>query len=484
MTNTEKWLKQYNDKKDELDEIRNVIVEEINKIFKNESVIVTSRIKDIDSLEEKIIRNKYLNIYQDKDNIFEFLKDGIGIRIICLEQKDEETIYQTLRKMHKDGKFNKFKFDESIKMQPELQKNGHSIYRLNAKRKDIIFEIQIKATTHMLWGEIEHLLFYKNYKNYIGADFLKEQIEQIYSDLLSVNNRLTNLKEYMSVNSLNANKELIEVTTKILHNKVNAQILLEYDGVQLDFRDLYRGIIQEYYYQIITYKNVTKKKKKKSSINQTIEQSDLIKALNSINMLKIEELDQFKLNCDFKKYKLNPNETKIIEALLNKVESDINKDEWKLFIIITSRMLDLEFEKMIVELAKRLNRKFNITLDNELELNLVTKETEIFNAILGYFSKYGDFLMLDNLFLDKIESSITKCISKLQNIVLEDESKSKVSLGLLVETLINFEYKKELHKDLFKRVLDEFQLNDSIKLKQSKITYSKEEFVDILEGGV
>jgi len=58
----------------------------------NELMSVSSRIKSESSLKEKIIRNRYLMVYDDPEVMFSEIPDIIGVRIECKFIRDEKDI--------------------------------------------------------------------------------------------------------------------------------------------------------------------------------------------------------------------------------------------------------------------------------------------------------------------------------------------------------------------------------------------------------
>lgn len=125
-----------------------------------------SRIKSKISFEEKIYRKDYINKWLVSDSkrevqneILKNLPDLIGFRITCYFMDDEEIIYKKLQEYHNLHLLLDISLDFS---EGTLQKNGKRIYKVSGKFKDTVsFELQIKAATHNVWGEVEHKTIYK-----------------------------------------------------------------------------------------------------------------------------------------------------------------------------------------------------------------------------------------------------------------------------------------------------------------------------------
>ena len=127
---------------------------------------VTSRIKTRDSLKEKILRN---NLYRDApaDKIVFMMHDIIGVKIECRFFKDEQYLYEKIREVFdvavgdgmycpSDKKAVRLNLDSP---QPERQKNGYSIYRIDGNvtyaGETYNFELQIKSLVNSFWSEID-----------------------------------------------------------------------------------------------------------------------------------------------------------------------------------------------------------------------------------------------------------------------------------------------------------------------------------------
>lgn len=125
-----------------------------------------SRIKSRISFEEKIYRKDYINKWNldgskqnIQDEILKNLPDIIGFRITCYFMDDEEVIYNKLHEYYDLHSFSDIVLDFS---EGTSQKNGKKIYKVSGKFKDVVsFELQIKAATHNVWGEVEHRTIYK-----------------------------------------------------------------------------------------------------------------------------------------------------------------------------------------------------------------------------------------------------------------------------------------------------------------------------------
>lgn len=243
---------------DKLQEILLFLDQNIMPHLRNSDLLLHGRVKKTTSLREKIIRKNYHNRYSDSEEFINDLPDIIGIRLVCLLKDEEKQVFDSLRELLlenegdyyylKDHKNNSLHINFE-KKQPELQKNGKEIYRIAGKWIDengkiTNVELQIKSLVHMFWGEIEHLLFYKNYSYIIGVDFYKKVIESTYSMLTSIDSQLKVMRQQLYVNEEEEQLEqLSQILTKFLYSFFN-QNFVDSHGCKIDLREAYELIAQ------------------------------------------------------------------------------------------------------------------------------------------------------------------------------------------------------------------------------------------------
>ena len=157
-----------------------------------------SRIKSKVSFEEKINRKDYINQWNVnvsketlQDLILKNLPDLIGFRVTCYFMDDEQVIYDYLKTFHNDNKFSNIVLDFT---EGTLQKNGKKIYKVSGKYKDkVSFELQIKAATHNVWGEVEHKTIYKGVQYSIDHQQKQTITDEIFNILKSSDQQLLSL---------------------------------------------------------------------------------------------------------------------------------------------------------------------------------------------------------------------------------------------------------------------------------------------------
>ncbi len=191
---------------DKYHHIRNQITTELTMLLEKEKECILdfqSRIKTKESLREKIIRNRYYLKFNRGEEIIASLSDVIGCRIDCRFLKDEQVILNCLKEnlTYGEGNFKSASkmanlYLDVVSLQPQKQKNGLSIYRLDGyyifRGEKINFELQIKSLVNSFWGSIEHKLVYKN-NNYLDVDDFMSKM------LVSINQSLNVLDAQLSI---------------------------------------------------------------------------------------------------------------------------------------------------------------------------------------------------------------------------------------------------------------------------------------------
>ena len=162
---------------------------------------IKSRIKQTNSLKEKIIRNKIYNHCENAKQVLEYLPDLIGITIQCRFIADEMTCLNIVKNMFElnNKLFSPCVYDHNLfldlkTMQPQLQQNGFTIYRIDGyyifNDNKYNFELQIKSLIHNFWADIEHQVVYKNNRLAYSDIFMKQILASINDNLEIVDNQL------------------------------------------------------------------------------------------------------------------------------------------------------------------------------------------------------------------------------------------------------------------------------------------------------
>lgn len=180
--------------------IEEILTEFTDSSYEKISRSINSRIKNENSLREKLRRKNYIKSWgiesdekMDLQNIIcEKLPDLLGFRINCYFKSDEETVFYKLKEFLRD------KDNIETEENPNLkQKNGHNIYKIACKYKELnnifSFEVQIKSLLHDTWGEVEHSIVYKRKKFDSRSQLKKDIIDGLYSVLEGADKQLQKL---------------------------------------------------------------------------------------------------------------------------------------------------------------------------------------------------------------------------------------------------------------------------------------------------
>ncbi|MNW51484.1 hypothetical protein D3C74_289700 [compost metagenome] len=246
------------------DKILGFVEENILSKINNSNPLLQGRVKGTSSLSEKIIRKRYADRYKNNPTKFvSELPDLIGLRIVCLLLEEESSIFSSIETLFSEavdgtyfsikelkGSNNNLLINHSN--QPERQVNDKDIYRLSCKwvtenGLEIFVELQIKSLINMFWGEIEHMLFYKNYAYLVGSSFYTEVMKTIHSTLVTVDSQL----QIMSLQLANKTQEeqfieMKQMFAKLMYNMFSGNFKKELldTEIEVDLREIYDLMVQ------------------------------------------------------------------------------------------------------------------------------------------------------------------------------------------------------------------------------------------------
>lgn len=353
---------------------------------------ITSRVKTSTSLKEKIFRNNFYLKYKTPRRLIASLSDLIGIRMECRFIEDESDVYSKLLETFnvpgeegcyydEDNPNIQLKLDDK---QPQIQKNGFGIYKIDGKyiRENIVikFELQIKSLVNVFWGEAEHKVLYKNYKYLLTEDLFRDIMYSLKENLSMVDKQLmilfNHLKDLDDTNIDKKKEQLETILSKTIYDMYSEKTKKEF-GFVVDYRKSCDVIVsyvlnQNGYHDPMAYDNV------------------YLKILSRLNKLKQNEvfLDEYiefereiQYEDDFCK--------KIGEAILEIINKDF---KWNLFFKIIFQLgagnNAEEFEKFLLflrnrfldnlELSEGLNSRFNSVEKKEITLYIMNLIAESF----------------------------------------------------------------------------------------------------------
>lgn len=226
------------------------------------ALTVSVRVKEPESIREKLIRNSYYRLHTTKEEIIANVQDIIGIRIECKFTEDEKYVYSLIEKIfHRTDDQIYFYSEDFPKMrlkltdhQPVKQKNGFDIYKIDGRYEDkeggknerINFEIQIKSMVNMFWGEIEHKIIYKNSSYFMVEQEVIESMSTIKENLSLIDKQLHKLyKKYKREDGsgFQHNRENIEhILSKLIHDTFARKMKNEF-GFVVQFKETCDAIV-------------------------------------------------------------------------------------------------------------------------------------------------------------------------------------------------------------------------------------------------
>lgn len=235
----------------------NEVAGELERFFNNSFFIkdhflnVNYRIKSPESLREKILRYNFYLKYKTPENLLHNLSDLIGFRIECRFIEDEVKIYNDIVKLfsikEEDGYYsNTLNSSIMLKLddrQPQIQKNGFEIYKIDGKYKkddiEVNFELQIKSLVNVFWGEIDHRVLYKNFNYMLTEDFFRDIMSSIKDSLAMIDRQLmvvfNHLNGMDASDAANKKVQLKSLLSKIIHDIYITKVRQEI-GFVIDFK--------------------------------------------------------------------------------------------------------------------------------------------------------------------------------------------------------------------------------------------------------
>lgn len=222
--------------KEELDEAAEELDNFFRDIFQSKDYFLDTkcRVKGRDSLREKILRKNLYIEHEEPENILLNLSDLIGLRIECRFIEDEVKIYNNILKLFTNKVDDNFYYSNINKnimlnlsdIQPEIQKNGFEIYKIDGTylvgELNINFELQIKSMVNVFWSEIDHRILYKNYNYVLTEDFYRDIMASIKDNLSMIDRQLMvvfdHLNDLDSKEVKNEKTQFKEMLSKIIHD--------------------------------------------------------------------------------------------------------------------------------------------------------------------------------------------------------------------------------------------------------------------------
>ncbi|WP_138158993.1 GTP pyrophosphokinase [Peptoniphilus catoniae] len=346
---------------------------------------ISYRIKSESSLKEKIIKNNFFLKYNDAESMIMNLSDLIGVRIECRFIKDEEEIYNLIKKKYNinqgDGYYkNDLESPISLKLsdkQPQVQVNGFEIYKIDCRYqygKNIFnFELQIKSMVNVFWGEIDHKILYKNYNYMLDESFFRDIMSTIKDSLYMIDRQLLLVFEHVSSLDasavVSANKQIDQLLSKIIHDVYSNKVREEL-GFVFNFKHSTDIIVE--------FLQLTAAKKKELSYGE-----NFVKMINRINdvsnsKLNLQENIKFESCTEFSdKFTKN-----IFKTIMYSTSRDLT---WNLTLKIIIQMQNTDPNESIIDFLNFIRSKYSLLFIKMFDFfDLALKdETELENYILN-----------------------------------------------------------------------------------------------------
>ncbi|RXM53537.1 hypothetical protein [Chryseobacterium sp. CH25] len=242
--------------------IVNLLKEIINKYASDYSLVRTNsvrtlrfytfvyRVKEKDSFSEKLIRNNdYNHFYESLNDLNQIdepnlknkvkeLDDLIGIKILTDLNVDSVNMYKLIGSTNfiQDARNKGITMDEEdLQSQPITMKNGLKIFKLKCKYETWNFELQIKSKLESAWGDMEHAIFYKNYKLTPVRSLAQQSMNHVGKLLIEIDDFLQDIREANDNFTINSDVILfINKFEETFADKVGNAL----DGINFNFKKI------------------------------------------------------------------------------------------------------------------------------------------------------------------------------------------------------------------------------------------------------
>lgn len=458
----------------ELEKILYFVKNNILNEVKIKDIMIQDRIKGSESLREKIFRKNYFKRYDNPKKFIEELPDLIGIRLVCLLDKEEEFLYNEISEKFSqeidDGYFIIPKSDNNEKYlkikitgQPLLQKNEHNIYKMDAQWINtdlkINMEIQIKSMVNMFWGEIEHMLFYKNYAYMMDNSFYKSFMNSTLEILHTVDYQLEIIKNQLRErNNLEEVQEIRGMATRLIYNIYQSDAH-DVFGCNIDLKEAFELVIF-IYFNGINDKEEALEKLSKIIVNTNCKNSKLnseklnIEVNNENNYNLVDELYEWR------------------DVILNLIQEDIF---WKTFFVVYKIVDENDDSQVLIDsITTKLASSFNSfkdLFDEGIDGNVKICCDAICNGILEFFKHYRkmDFFLISGVSF-KVEEELKQFINRNKEDMyyIEDRDYNDIDkkilfsiISIIVNVRLSLLLNKKVPMETLIKLLDLFKSNNN-----------------------
>lgn len=221
-----------------------------NSVRKLKFYSIVYRVKEKGSFSEKLIRNNDYNMFNDSLNDLENINqpelknrikdidDLIGIKILTDLNIDSINMFKLISSTNfiKEVSDKGIEIDSTdLNSQPVKMKNGLNIFKLRCKYETWKFELQIKSKLESAWGDMEHSIFYKDYKITPVRDLAQQSMNHIGKLIIEIDEFLQEIRHANDNFSINSNVILfINDFERIYAEKVSAVL----NGINYNFKKI------------------------------------------------------------------------------------------------------------------------------------------------------------------------------------------------------------------------------------------------------
>lgn len=321
------------EKKTELNLVALKITRELENLFDevDEMVAVTYRIKTASSLKEKIVRNSLYKHFDAQTLIYD-ASDIIGVRVECRFLDDEKQLYARLKKCFAVKEGGDYRAEDGnifLKLdspQPETQKNGLEIYRIDgyalSDGKRYNFELQIKSLVNSFWSEIEHKVIYKNKRFMMIDKFVNELMMSIHQNLVNIDSQLHMLfKRCLSTTSAEYQDQIGDTLT-VLINEIYSKLVEYKAGFPVNIKSYSEALVK----YVLEYSSFTSRAGLKQAAMRNVSGERYANTVFAvINWLRKLDFDEVPVGESIELGELTY-ETDLQRAVAKKLLSAINSD--------------------------------------------------------------------------------------------------------------------------------------------------------------
>lgn len=466
----EKACDELQSRDDEYTSIRTKVISYLEEMLKKPELgvaFISGRNKGKTSLREKIYRKNYFNKYSDAKEFLDMLSDGIGIRIVCLLIENEKDILNYLFKTLPNKYIwnnEEFFYEEgknvyiNLTDQPQRQKNEFYIYRMDAlwidEKTTVRMEIQVKSLTHLLWGEVEHSLFYKNYDYVMSNDYYSNLMKSINIELENIDLQISTLQRHLQENETNTSEEIRQIAGFVLAKHFKNDIC-KCVGCEIDLREVYDAYVDmEFLYDIDSDACFRHLQDVESSIHNSKNISYIYKILDDskVDYTKIAE-----------------NVKKIVETIDDKVkEGDIF---WKsfvsMYISLKNRDDFVDYSDELSSISKRFYKMISPFRDDiemfDDEINELIRQY-MMKAVIDVFADKGKlgFFSIEHI-LRKMCKEMNLCSVDVQYSIFKTTSGRVDKEVIEANQDIFYEYFRLNYKRIMKEKIMIDEIRDTLR---------------------